>query len=367
MAGGWLVGGLVRDVLTRRKLRSAAVPFESGPLRMARVAEDERHGLVAVLRDFAGSCARYTVPWADLPDTVPMSERDAALHKVVEETKAVTPAAMREAVTQVALAGLFGPEAKAQATAAARSEGQRERELHAVLIFHLLHASQTDVRALVETPAGRHAKTAVSEAASALGIRRGDIFGRTGELAKRLLPVGFASGSGPLAAGWLRVLHREVAELNQRLNTRLADADAELEPDLRAAMEVSAATVRASAQLLGLIDGAVLGIGATVRQWETAQPTLVHMVDKLSDILDEWGGLIPEAQDALRAPDGELAPRLRRLRALLPTPPVVAHPAIATPGIVPATAAGAGEPGGSVSSELSERLHGIWSSLKKGE
>ncbi len=350
MAGGWLVGGLVRSVLTRRKARSAAVPFESGPLRMARVAEDERHGMVAVLRDFAGSCARFTVPWADLPDTVPMSERDAVLHKVVNETKAVTPAAMRAAVAQVALAGLFGPEAKAQAAAEAQSDGQRERELHAVLIFHLLDASQTDVRALVETPSGRHAKTAVNDAASALGIRRSDIFVRTGELAKRLLPVGFAAGTGPLAAGWLRVVHREVAELNQRLNTRLADADAELVPDLRAAMEVSAATVRASAHLLGLIDGAVLGIGATVRQWETAQPALTHMIDKLSDILDEWGGLIPEAQDALRAPAGELAPRLRRLRALLPAPPA---------------AAGEADASGAVSTELGERLHGIWSNLNK--
>ena len=47
-----------RNWFAQHRPRTAAVPFEAAALRMARVCEDERDGLVAVLRDFANSGTR---------------------------------------------------------------------------------------------------------------------------------------------------------------------------------------------------------------------------------------------------------------------------------------------------------------------
>lgn len=70
---GGLSGGAVRSWLGLRKPRGAAVPFETPALRMARVCEDERDGMIAILRDFANNGTSYIVPWTNLPLMVTMS------------------------------------------------------------------------------------------------------------------------------------------------------------------------------------------------------------------------------------------------------------------------------------------------------
>ncbi len=383
MVGSWRVGGIVGSMLRRREPRSAAVPFEHEVLRLARAAEDERHGLVAILRDFAGNCARYLVPWADLPKMVRFGPGDAALHGAVEEAQAVTPAAMMAVVHKVALSGALGAAAKAGARATEQAEGKRERDLHAVLIFHALRASRADLGGLLAATARgapgldsslrRDAQVAVRTAAAALGLRRSEIYDRTAALSHGVLPVGFAATDGPIARGWLRTLQHEVTGLHRHMRDRLAEMPTDLATDLRVAAEISQMTLEATAPMFGAVDRAVLNIGATMRDWDKAQPTLAGTVDTLSSVLDEWAGLIPEARATLRAPIGEMGPRLRRLRALLP------------PGALVAGAGGLGEAprremalvgGGSrggdvrrdeaVGATVAEQLGTIWRALDGG-
>src|SRR6185437_5444670 len=73
---GGLSGGSIRGWLGMGKSRGAAVPFETPALRMARVCEDERDGLTAIMRDFANNGSTYMVPWTSLPLMVTMTESD---------------------------------------------------------------------------------------------------------------------------------------------------------------------------------------------------------------------------------------------------------------------------------------------------
>ena len=83
-----MVTGIIRKWFAQRRPRGAAVPFESPALRMARVCDDERDGLIAVLRDFANNGTVYIVPWTSLPLIATMTDHDKAVHAAVGETRA---------------------------------------------------------------------------------------------------------------------------------------------------------------------------------------------------------------------------------------------------------------------------------------
>ena len=79
----WFGSGIVRNWFAQQRPRGAAVPFEAPALRMARVCDDERDGLIAILRDFANNGTAYIVPWTSLPLIATMTEHDLALHQAV--------------------------------------------------------------------------------------------------------------------------------------------------------------------------------------------------------------------------------------------------------------------------------------------
>src|SRR5277367_1615874 len=112
MWDGALGSGILRNWFRQRRPRGAAVPFEAPALHMARICDDERDGLIAILRDFANNGTAYIVPWASLPLMAPMTEHDLALHAAVSETRASTPAQVRAVVSDLALSGTLGPEAR---------------------------------------------------------------------------------------------------------------------------------------------------------------------------------------------------------------------------------------------------------------
>jgi hypothetical protein len=56
-----LSSGIIGKWLGSPRPRGAIVPFEAPQLRMARVCDDERDGLIAILRDFANNGTAYIV------------------------------------------------------------------------------------------------------------------------------------------------------------------------------------------------------------------------------------------------------------------------------------------------------------------
>ncbi len=357
---GRLVGtGIFRNWFAQHRPRSAAVPFEAPALHMARVCEDERDGLIAILRDFANNGTTYIVPWTSLPLMAAMTDHDLALHVAVSESKASTPAQVRAVISKLALSGVFGPEAKVREGERSRADRSKLADVELVLILHLLNSSGADLATLMADPArwrDTDAKSAVAAAATAVGVKRQDIYRRIGELSELLAPVGLVTSQQAIQTGWLRVLHNEVEAFVQNVATASRSKSPDVSAQLAEIAEASRRTAQLSGVVLGMLDYAVLDIGGTIRRWDTELPVLRQAIERLSLMLDEWPSLMKLARDALRGPPGEMPTQLRVLRSMLPR-----MPDAAPSGGDHAPDGNAGSP--SVSDVLGGRLSAIWSML----
>jgi hypothetical protein len=315
----WGNGGIIGNWLGRHRPRGVVVPFEAPALRMAQVCEDERDGLVAILRDFANNGATYIVPWTSLPLMLPMSDHDTAIHKGVGERKPSTPAEVRAVVSGLAASGALGPEAKARELGRTQAGRTQLADVELVLILHLLSSCGANLATLTADPArwGATATKATANAAAAVGIRRQDIYQRISEFANLLAPVGLIATEGPIHPGWLRVLYEEIEAFGQSC----AVGTQPVPPECNAAMgdiaRSAARTAQLSGVVLSMVDYAVLDISATIRRWNTEQPALKQAIDRLSLMLDEWPALIKAVHDASHEPQDVMLVQLRSLRAVV--------------------------------------------------
>jgi hypothetical protein len=291
---------------------------------MARVCDDERDGLIAVLRDFANNGSAYIVPWTSLPLMASMTDHDVALHYAVGESKASTPTRVRAVISELALSGALGPEAKARETQRSQADQKGLADAELVLLLHLLDSCGADLAPLMADPArwrDAAAKSAVAAAAATVRVRRQDIYERIAELTRLLAPVGLVATDGPIQSGWLRVLRDEIEGFGHGVVV-VAPSDA---PDLGGHLAAVAESATQSAQLagtvLGMIDYAVLDIRGTIRRWTTELSVLRQAIDRLSMMLDEWPPLMKSVSDALRQPPPEMVAQLRVLRSMLPRMP----------------------------------------------
>ena len=359
MLGIGFGSGFIRNWLGALRSRGVVVPFESPVLRMARVCDDERDGLIAILRDFANNGTAYIVPWSSLPLVVPMTDYDKALHTGVAENRPTTPAEVRAVVSQLALSGALGREAKAREAERTRTARTQLADIELVLILHLLSSCGADPATLIADSSRRGmtgAKAAVAAAAAATGVKRKDIYRRVSEFSKLLVPVGLMATEGPIHSGWLRVLHNEVEALGPdcavRRQANLPDVSAAWEPIATSA----ARTAQFTATGLNMIDYSVLDINSTIRQWNTEEPLLRQIITRLSFTLDEWPSLIKAAHDALRDSKDGTVVQLQALRAVLPRAAAVG------PTVGGHAVKGSADPP-PVARALAVRLSTIWSML----
>jgi hypothetical protein len=352
--------GAIRKWFGQRQPRGAAVPFEAPALRSARVCDDERDGLIAVLRDFANNGSSYIVPWTSLPLMATMTDHDMALHTAVCETRASTPEKVREVISDLALSGALGLEAKADEIERTKTDRAGLADVELVLILYLLDSCGVDLTTLVADPARWRdidSKDAVAAAAAAVGIRRQDIYRRIAEFARLLAPVGLMTTEGAIQSGWLRALHCEIEGFSQYLATQHLPDIPDADRYLAAIADSAERTARLSAAVFGMLDYAVLDIAGTVRRWTTGQSLLRQAIDRLSLMLDEWPFLIKSAHDVLRGSPDELHAKLRVLASIVPRTP---EPDRA--GVAPESDSDAGS--SSVSNLLGARLATIWSMLR---
>jgi hypothetical protein len=354
----WISSGTIRNLLSRHRPPGAVVPFEAPVLRMTRVCDDERDGLIAILRNFADNGATHIVPWNSLPLMVRMTDHDIALHNCIGERKPSSPAEVRAVVSELAISGALGPEAKAAEVARARAGRTQLADVELVLILHLLSSCDTKLAAAMTDQARWRvvdAKAAVATVAAVVGVRRQDIYQRASEFARLLVPVGLVANDGPAQPGWSRVLHAEISAFGDGLAvSQLADSP-DVDASLVAIARSASLTARATGIVLCIIDYAVLDICTTIRRWNAERPILGQVIDQLSSMLDEWPALMKAVHDALRAPQDEMARQLRALRAVLPQTPEIDVSADA------ASQEGAGPM--SISCALATRLSAIGSML----
>ena len=351
--------GIIRNWFAQRRPRGAAVPFEAPALRMARVCDDERDGLIAVLRDFANNGTSYIVPWTSLPLMVSMTAHDIALHEAVGEDKASTPAQVRAVISKLALSGVLGPEAKARESEHIRTGQGKVADVELMLLLHLLASNGAELESLAADPAGSRdaaAKAAVIAAESAVGVRRQRIYERIAEFNQLLAPVGLVAGEGAVLSGWLRVLHDEIVDFSESAALSVQRVVPEAGVQLDAIAKTARRTAQLSGMVLGMIDYAVLDIAGTIRRWNIELPVLRQAIDRLSLILDEWPALMKGVHDALRDPPEAMVEALRLMRSVLPLVPETEQP-------VGDRAPGGDADATSVSRILAARLSAIWSML----
>jgi len=324
MWGTEIGAGLIRKWFGQQRTRGAAVPFETPALCMARVCDDERDGLIAILRDFANNGSAYIVPWTSLPLMAPMTDHDIALHTAVGIAKATTPAQIRHVVSDLALSGVLGPEAAAHETERSNATRSSLADVELVLILHLLNSSGADLAALMADPAhwrDADAKSAVAAAAKAVGVKRQGIYRRIAQLAKLLTPVGLVTSEGVIQSGWLRALHNEIEGFGQSVAVSTQPRSSDVHSHLAAIADTANRTAHMSGLVLNMLDYAVLDIGGTIRRWDNEFPVLSQAIDRLSLTLDEWPALMKSVHDALRGSPDERAHHLRILHSMLPRVP----------------------------------------------
>jgi hypothetical protein len=322
-------GGFIRNWLGLSRPRGAAVPFETPALRMGRVCDDERDGLIAILRDFANNGSSYIVPWSGLPLIANMSSHDMALHRGIAESKPATPTEVRAVVSELAVSGALGPEAKTRELERRRTGATRLADVELILILHLLSSCGADPAALTMAYAGAttdDVKTSLTAAAAEIGIKRQEIYQRVSDFARLLGPVGLIATEGSISPGWLRVLHREIEAFGGNCASSPQAEIPEVAVALAPIAKSASRTAHTSATVLSIIDYSVLDIRTTMRRWTTEQQILKQVIDRLSVMLDEWPALMSAVHEALRGPEPEIALQLRRLGAALP-PPSATDPA----------------------------------------
>lgn len=355
MWGAESATGIVRKWFGQQRQRGAAVPFEAPALRMARVCDDERDGMIAILRDFANNGSTYIVPWSSLARVFPLTDNDKALHIAVGAAKAATPAQVRAVVSDLALSGALGPEAAARESERRGAERTTLADVELVLILHFLDSSGADLAPLMVDPdrwRQADAKSAIAAAAMAVGVRRQDLYRRIAEFARLLAPVGLVTTEGTIQSGWLRALHNEIDGFSQSIVNEPRKLTVETHEHLLAVRDAAAGTARLSGVVINMLDYAVLDIAATIGRWHAELPVLNGAIEQLSLLLDEWPSLMKSVRDALRTQPDDLPRQLRIVCAMLPR----------VPGSEPQTD---GPRSGSTASDaLATRLGTIWSMLR---
>jgi hypothetical protein len=315
--------GLIRNWFAQQRPRGAAVPFEAPALHMARVCDDERDGLIAILRDFANNGTAYIVPWSSLPLIASLNKHDMAVHEAVGEARACTPSQVRGVVSKLACSGVLGPEAKAREQASSQAEHTRLADAELILVLHLLDGCGARLANLAAESHWheREMKAAVAAAAASIGVKRQDIHRRLGEFATLLGPVGLPAAEGEAQAGWLRVLHDEILDFANRTAAAATSASPDAGTYIAGIAEAARGTAQIAGIVLGMLDYAVLDISNTIRRWDSELPVLRQAIERLSLMLDEWPSLMKSTRDALRGPGDDMAKQLRILRSMVPRLP----------------------------------------------
>jgi hypothetical protein len=317
----WFSTGIIGKWFAQHRRRGATVPFEAPTLRMAKVCDDERDGMIAILHDFAQNGSTYIVPWISLPLMASMKAPDKALHKAICDSKACTPGEVRAVVSRLALSGALGPEAKAEETERSRGGQTSLSEVELVLILHLLNSCGADLAILTADPdrwRDADAKSAVAAAAATMAVQRQHIYQRVAELAKLLKPVGWVAVDGAISSGWLRVLHDEIERFGESIDVGIQPGSPDVGAYLTLIAESAAHTAQLSGRVLAMVDYAVLDISGTIRRWNTDLRPIGQTIDRLSMTLEEWPSLMKWVRDARRGPPDELIGQLQALYSVLP-------------------------------------------------
>ncbi len=300
------------------------VPFESPALFAARVRADQRDGMVVLMRNFAANGSVYVLPWRNVPDCVPVTSFDRALHGAISETTATTPLAVRAAVRQVVAAR---ERPGAQPGAGLPGEARLLTEIHLTLLAEILQERRRPAAPDGTGPDGAGAPNGTGaerlarllrDTAARTGRKASELFSTTECLARDLLPVGTPTAPGPLRRlQW--ELTTFVRDLQRRAEAAPVEARGYHQRMARAAVE----TLGCSTAWLRKLDGAITRMLTTVTDAGADQRRhLREGVDRLAWLQDGWEAVLDRyAKYVERQEGGVRESELALIAALVPLLP----------------------------------------------
>lgn len=297
--------------LTRGQ-RGASVPFHSDDLLGARVTEDQYHGLVMIVRNFASLDSTYILPWRSAPLSFPMDRFDSALHSEVAEVSATTPEEITAAVRRVNLSGAAGQEAADREQRHLELEQSRASRTIAALATQFLKTEKIGVSPVAGISVESGTLT------DRLGLSSTELMKRMGDLATLLSPVGLHdSRFGLGTAGPLRKLQTELRAFYAFANGFSTSDEVLSDYYARAAAATKCAIVGAT-RLLNGIDILISNLTVLLVEWQPRREQIKSAINELTWLLDGWGTAFDFAGGNLFALMNDSV-IVRKLTALIPS------------------------------------------------
>jgi hypothetical protein len=266
------------------------VPFTTPLLSQARMRPGGDGRLECLLPGFSGGKGVYVVPWAGLPELLPLTLHDRTLYRAVAATEAKTPGAMRTAALEVAARGYAGPEAARRAREALERDQEHATLTQYLIILGLLGESGLAAADLLGEglrgeEAKRRGKAAIAALASRIGISGDLLFARLEHCGERLSPIGLPHGPEP---GRLRRLLGDLDRLRDDVTGWAAGEGTEL-AGLAGFVDACARhTLGIARSVLAEADAGLRSMRALIADDFALADRLVLSAERLSWLLDGW-------------------------------------------------------------------------------
>lgn len=304
---------------------AASVPFESEGLLGTQVRDDERHDLVALLRNFAQNGATYVTPWESLPSMFTMTSFDAALHREVGATGAATPPALREAVRAVAASGAGGPAMQSEAQLQTLRDERRRVRIASLL-------AERVVSSVGIVPQRLNSGVSRNQLESAFA-RRGLEPRRVADQIELCATLVSAAGLDPEVdrdtSGPLRILAGQLRHMFRHFEFKSGRSTGDDAAAYSAAAEAARSAAQRCADCLRQLDDCLSQIPLLLSSWDRTRPMIDRLMRQLDADLDGWEPIIAIHAGVLDVPANFRGSRGMLISALLPGPPHTS----ATPGL----------------------------------
>jgi hypothetical protein len=272
--------------------RGVAVAFTTPMLAAVRVRHGQRGEIELVMPNPSGGQGVYILPCRGLRSVCQLTVHDNRLNQRIADLRTLSPAAVRQAVVDIAAQGLAGRPAMDAAIAA----GEKDRQDRALTRYLLLGAlAEKTAPKEFTVPDWRHkrspelegqAQKIATQAASKLRMAPEQLLKAIDALAELLSGIGMPGQPEPPRV--LRLIGHLVA-LREQLATWMLEHGDDAQVELADAVAEAARLVIAVADpMLMTAQGMTQDVAALVQTWRHSPDRVAEVADRPEWLLDGW-------------------------------------------------------------------------------
>ncbi|MEQ8444081.1 MAG: hypothetical protein RIM72_08445 [Alphaproteobacteria bacterium] len=285
--------------------RGIYLPFTTPVLMYARLRRLHGSSMEILIPGLGGGSETYVIPYKVLPQVINTSVHDRALHEQMILLREVSPAAVRQMASKVAVTGLGGPFLARRA----KENMRAEKELPNIILLSLI---QTAIRQLapnhpgvdkldattIATADGMNlARDALGGYASSIGERGDKIYGRLEKWASILAPVG--SPDETVAGPGLKILHGTEA-MAEQLSKWLIQEPPETAEMAQRTVTAAREAVKRARETLANMNALAESMAEPLRDFDNTIAKLKAGVDLFQLVIDGWERIVELWDEAMR-------------------------------------------------------------------